>query len=144
MRMCADGIGPALLFSVLSEVPLAVQSSPPGTRLAALVRAGRFCVAGLIAIAVPVVLAELGKQHVVWNGHPGFPSGHTTFTAAASAAIVTYRGKQWLVICAPATVLMMIALVYLRHHDPPEVFGGLVLGATLATLITRLLTKREA
>lgn len=141
LQMCADGIVPALLFSVLSEVPLALSSATPETRNASLKRALRFCVAGCVAIAVPVVLAELGKKHEIWTGHPGFPSGHTTFTASASAAIVAYRGKHWLLICAPATALMMYSLVYLGHHEVPEVVGGLVLGVGLATLITRALLR---
>lgn len=138
-QMCADGINPALLLSVFSEVPLALSTATPATRNAAVSRALRFCVAGCVAIAVPVVLAELGKKHEVWSGHPGFPSGHTTFAAATSAVIVAYRGRYWLILCGPATIVMMYALVYLRHHEPPEVFGGLILGVGLASLVMRLL-----
>ncbi|MBC8139691.1 MAG: phosphatase PAP2 family protein [Fibrella sp.] len=143
LQLCADSIAPALLFSVFSEVPIALSSATSQTRNATLGRALRFCVVGCVAIAVPVVLAELGKKYEIWHGHPGFPSGHTTFAASASAVIVTYRGKHWLLLCAPATVVMMCSLVLLRYHTPVEVLGGLVLGAVLATLITRSLMPRE-
>lgn len=127
LQMCADGINPALLFSVLSEIPFALSSATPQTRHAALGRAVRFCIAGCVAIAVPVVLAELGKKHEVWNGHPGFPSGHATFAASASAVIIAYRGRHWLLLCTPVTAAMLYSLVYLGHHEMPEVIGGLML-----------------
>ena len=141
LQMCTDGINPALLFSVFSEVPLALSSATPQTRPASLACALRFCVVGCAAIVVPVVLAELGKKYQIWDGHPGFPSGHTTFAASASAVIVAYRRKHWLLLCAPATAVMMYSLVYLGHHEVPEVFGGLVLGVGLAALIMRPLTN---
>jgi len=83
------------------------------------------------------VLAELGKHHEIWQGHPGFPSGHTTFAASASAAIVVYRGNYWLIVAVPLTIAMMVSLVYLRHHNVPEVLGGLVLGAGLGAVLAR-------
>lgn len=137
--MLADGINPALLLSILSELPVAL-SSVERERPARLRRAVRFMIAGCVAVAVPVVLAELGKHGEIWRGHPGFPSGHTTFAAAASAAIVVHRGNYWLVVAVPLTALMMASLVYLRHHNLPEVLGGLVLGVGLGTVLTRWLT----
>ena len=137
MQMLCDGINPALLLSVLSEVPMALSGATPDTRKATLARAASFVAVGCATIAVPVVLAEIGKHYVIWAGHPGFPSGHTTFSAAASAAIVAYRGAWWLLLAVPATGAMMVSLVYLKHHDLLEVLGVLVLGAGLAWAITR-------
>ncbi len=137
----ADGINPALLLSILSDIPIAL-SSPEPDRALRLRRAVRFVVAGCIAVAVPVVLAELGKHHEIWHGHPGFPSGHTTFAASASAAIVVYRGNYWLIVAVPLTLAMMTSLVYLQHHNVPEVLGGLVLGAGLGAILTRVLSPR--
>ena len=137
MQMLCNGINPALLLSVLSEVPMALSGAMPDTRTTVLRRAVRFAVVGCVAIAVPVTLAELGKHYVIWAGHPGFPSGHATFAASASAASVAHRGNIWLMIAVPCTVLMAVSLVYLKHHDVPEVLGGLVLGVTLGAAIVR-------
>ncbi|MBC8140232.1 MAG: phosphatase PAP2 family protein [Armatimonadetes bacterium] len=142
-QMLADGINPALLLSILSELPVAL-SSAESDRALRLRRAVRFAVAGCVAVAVPVVLAELGKRYEVWGGHPGFPSGHTTFAASASAVIVAYRGNYWLIVAVPLTVLMMASLVYLRHHNIPEVLGGLVLGAGLGAILMRALSPPTA
>ena len=49
LQMCADGINPALLFSVLSELPLALSSATPQSRSVSVGRAVRFCVAGCVA-----------------------------------------------------------------------------------------------
>jgi membrane-associated phospholipid phosphatase len=143
MRACCDGINPALLALVFAAVPAALTGAQGPERAVRLGRAIRFCGAGVFAIAVPVILAELGKTHQVWNGHPGFPSGHTTFAISASMAICLYRGPWWWLLCAPMTATMMVSLVYLRHHNPPEVFGGLVLGGAVAAVIMSILMPRR-
>jgi len=141
MDMLVNGINPVLFVVILMGVLSALSSATPATRAASLRRALWLCAVGCVAIAVPVVFAEVGKRYVVWQGHSGFPSGHTTFAASASAVIVAYRGKPWLLLAVPATALMMFALVYLRYHETGDVFGGLLLGAGVGALMTRLLVR---
>lgn len=142
-----DSLNPALMVLIVSEIPQALSSTvaaPPAERRAALARAARFCLIAVVAVAVPVFLAEKGKAYQVWHGHPGFPSGHTTFSTAAGAAIAAHRGRWWLVLLVPITVLMMVALVKMHNHTPIEVMGGALLGGVLGTVISRLLRPRPA
>ena len=135
-----EGINVACIVMILSELPAAL-SVPREQRSAALAKALRFILVTLIAMAVPIFLAETSKENEFWPGHPGFPSGHTTFTASACAAIAVYRGSWWWLLGIPLTLLMMVSLVIRHYHNPPEVFGGMVLGIGLSTVITRLLIR---
>jgi membrane-associated phospholipid phosphatase len=126
-------INPALCLLILEE-PLLDR------------RAGRepwplFWVRCAAAIGIAVTLAEMGKHHEVWSGHPMFPSGHTTGATAAAACLVLRRGLRWLWIAVPAVVLMAVSLVYGRWHTTAEVLGGFVLALVITLACFRVFSR---
>jgi membrane-associated phospholipid phosphatase len=126
----SSSINPALALLILEE-PLLDQ------------RAARepwpiFWVRSAAAIGVAVTLAELGKHYEVWNGHPLFPSGHTTVATAAAACLVLRRGPRWLWIGVPAVVVMAVSLVHGRWHTTIEVVGGFALAVLITLAVFRI------
>lgn len=93
--------------------------------------------AGLV-LGAAWVLAQLGKSQEVWPGHPGFPSGHAAFSAAATVCLIQLRGKRWAWLAVPQLPAMVWGLLASRAHTWPEILGGLVLGGVLAVVLLRL------
>lgn len=131
----ADSVNPFLL-GVLLPAPFV------GARRAA---PWRFYGACALGIGVAVGLAEVGKAREVWAGHPGFPSGHAAF-AAAAATCLACRDRRWLAVGLPAVGLMAWALVGARFHTPSDVVGALALGPAVAGACYALTgrTRRDA
>lgn len=70
-----------------------------------------------------------------------FPSNHATLAAALATGIaVARRVMAWLVL--PLAVLVAFSRVFLGVHYPHDVAVGLALGAAVALLGARLLTRR--
>lgn len=92
-----------------------------------------FYLASALGLAVAVLLAEAGKQRVVWPGHPGFPSGHETFALACATSLLCWR-RGWLWAVLPLAVAMGWALVVAGYHQPVEVLGALLTGPPSALL----------
>jgi membrane-associated phospholipid phosphatase len=101
-----------------------------------------FYLQAVLAIGIPVALAELGKKYQVWPGHLNFPSGHTTFAAAAATCLVMRRGERWAWMAVPLVLLMALGLLYGHWHTPLEVLAALVLGPAVAWMIMSLTTRR--
>ncbi len=97
----------------------------------------RFWLRAGASVGIAVALAEWGKHSQVWQGHPNFPSGHTTLATAAATALVLRRGPRWLCLSVPAVVLMGGSLVYGHWHTTDEVVGGLALGSAVAGVCFR-------
>ena len=100
----------------------------------------RFYAACGLGIGVAVTLAELGKARVVWAGHPGFPSGHETFAAAAATCLVCWD-RRWAWLAVPTVAAMGWALVESHYHTPEDIAGAVVLGPTVAWLCHWLLGR---
>lgn len=96
----------------------------------------RFWSVCAVSAAVSVLLAELGKSHVVWRGHPSFPSGHETFALAATTCLAA-RSPRWLWICVPLCLMLAWALVRSFYHAPVDVVGSLFLGPPVALAVLR-------
>lgn len=107
-------------------------------------RAWPFWLRWAVALVVAVSLAELGKKFQVWPGHGGFPSGHTTFAATCSTALVLRRGVRWLVPGAILTGLMMASLVIAGWHTIADTLGAVALAVLIATLVWRIFPKETA
>ena len=117
----ADSLNP--LFGLLVLSAPFVGPRPRPTRVLP------FYLASGLGLAVAVMLAEIGKERVVWPGHPGFPSGHETFALACATSLVCWR-REWLWVAVPLSVVMGWALVVAGYHQPVEVFGALLTGPT--------------
>lgn len=107
-------------------------------------RAWPFWLRWVVALAVAVSLAELGKKFQVWPGHSGFPSGHTTFAATCSTALVLRRGAWWLVPGLALTGLMMASLVIAGWHTIPDTLGALALAVGVTTLVWRVFPQKSS
>jgi membrane-associated phospholipid phosphatase len=132
-------IGPALLVLMLEEPLLA-----PGTLRERILHSLRFWLRALLAIAVPVLMTELGKKYEVWPGHPNFPSGHMTFATSAATVLVLQRGSGWAWIMTALALLEGLLLVSGGWHTPDEVVVGGIMGATVPLLIWRLTRRLSA
>jgi membrane-associated phospholipid phosphatase len=132
----SDAINPIFIALILEE-PL-LNDRAPGESLR---RGLRFWLRAVLCISVAVVLAEAGKKYQVWNGHPNFPSGHTTFATSAAASLVLQRGRRWFWLVVPLAVLMGISLAYAGWHTPDEVLAGWVLGAIVPPLLWKLIGR---
>ena len=86
-----------------------------------------FWARSLVGMGVGVALAESGKRWEVWEGHPGFPSGHETL-ALAAATCLACRDRRWLAACVPLAALQAWALITGHFHTPEDVTGALVTG----------------
>ena len=126
-RLLSNGINP-LLFLLLVAAPLLDRRrrNQPAQEL----RTRRWIAASVVGIAMTVVLAELGKHFQVWTGHPEFPSGHGSFAAAATAALIA-RDWRWALVAVPLALTIGWALVGAGYHEPIEVIGGMALGSVV-------------
>lgn len=137
-NVLSDGLNIALVFLIAQEPLLLPASLPRGERFR---RSAVLYARSALAVALPVVLAELGKQYEIWPGRPGFPSGHATFAASTAMVLVLHRGSAWLAIALPLTVIVGVSLVYAGWHSPVEVAGGFILGSALSLLVWRLTSR---
>lgn len=131
-QFLAESINP-FLFGLLLPAPFVGPRRPAPWR---------FHAASALAIGVTVALAELGKARVVWPGHPGFPSGHETFAAAAATCLVC-RDPRWAALAVPAVAALGWALVASHYHTPEDITGALVLGPPVALACHRLIGRTE-
>ena len=133
-HVLADIINP-VLAALVAAAPLLAHKSP-----------GQAWAASAVAIAVPVLLAEEGKRLPVWAGHPGFPSGHMAFAAAAGTCLL-WTNKRWAGAAVPLCGVLGWALVRAGYHAPADVFGSLVFAPPLAWLCLlaakRCVTRRD-
>ncbi|GGT37665.1 phosphatase PAP2 family protein [Streptomyces purpureus] len=77
-------------------------------------------------------------------GDWSFPSNHSAIAGAAAMAVTLALVASWRWIAWPAAVmavLMAFSRVFVGVHYPHDVTVGLVLGALIAFLFMRLLTK---
>jgi membrane-associated phospholipid phosphatase len=100
----------------------------------------RFFVLSAISIGTAAVIAEAGKQRVIWPGDPGFPSGHQTF-ATATLTCMVWRDRRWLLLAIPAASLMGFGLVACHFHLPVDVLGATILGPIPPSLLIGLWSK---
>jgi membrane-associated phospholipid phosphatase len=121
---------PGLLFVLMLQEPLLHTNA--ATRWKKTLWFWGWCV---LAIGVPVVLAELGKHCIVWPNHPSFPSGHMTLTAATNIAFIRLRNKAWAALTTPFVVIMFWSLIASKAHTPIDTLAGFVLGTITAWLI---------
>ena len=91
-----------------------------------------------LALLIAVGLAELGKALPIWPGHKGFPSGHTTFAATCTTALVLHRGTRWLVPSILLTLLMMASLIYGHWHSLGDTLGALALALSVTVVCWKL------
>jgi undecaprenyl-diphosphatase len=78
-----------------------------------------------------------GKRVQTATGY-SFPSGHTTTAASAYTSLaLIFQKRAVSIICALAIALVGISRLYLGVHWPNDVFGGLVLGASISMLAYR-------
>jgi len=74
---------------------------------------------------------------------PSYPSGHAVLVAAQLGVLAAYRWRVALALL-PLGLLVSGSRVYLGHHVPIDVVGGLILGAALATgLVSRSRSGRS-
>ena len=76
---------------------------------------------------------------------PGFPSGHTV--AAFGTAIVialSYRQPRWWAIAFGGAALIGFSRIYLAHHYPSDVLGGVLLGMTTGAACYGLIVSEDA
>jgi undecaprenyl-diphosphatase len=105
-------------------------------------------VAGAITLAVVGILlvvsgaAWFDPRPFVVDGRPplvphgpdnGFPSDHTTMSAAIAGVIIAYRRRIGIVLLVGA-LLVGASRVLVHVHHVPDVIGGLVLGLLAAAI----------
>ena len=69
-----------------------------------------------------------------------FPSGHTTASFGAAAAIM-YANKKWGIAAYITAVIIAFSRMYLYVHYPTDILGGIAVG-TLSFLIVLALYKQ--
>jgi undecaprenyl-diphosphatase len=76
-----------------------------------------------------------------------FPSGHATIvSAAAASALVLFRTKNRILISialAAEAALVCVSRVYLGHHFPLDVVGGVILGVGVSFMFVGISDKIE-
>ncbi|HVK06245.1 MAG TPA: phosphatase PAP2 family protein [Armatimonadaceae bacterium] len=140
-RFFADVIAPVMALLNLGTAWAAAAAHTRGYGRRTFLRLfARYVACFVVGIAVPVALAQAGKRWEVWPGHPGFPSGHETFTVSAAMCLVLLHGaRRWLLPGVVASALMGWAVVRAGFHHPPEVAGAVVLGVAGAAAVCRRL-----
>ena len=118
---CANIINPILALLLLA-IPFL-------TRKGSL--APSFWLASAAGMIVGTFLAERGKAHQIWPGHPGFPSGHETFGIAAGVSLICWD-RRWAFMVVPILILLGGALITVKYHDLPDVLGATVTGTVPA------------
>jgi undecaprenyl-diphosphatase len=122
---------------------LALVGGDAGVRVAL-----QMAVAGLVGTALYRVLKQRLVRERPFMSHAGilrgaapldrysFPSGHTLHAVCFTAVVISsYPGLAW--VLAPFTLLVAASRVVLGLHYPTDVAAGAVLGALLATGVTR-------
>jgi membrane-associated phospholipid phosphatase len=132
-RILANGINPLFAVLVLAAPLARPRLSRSQTRA--------YFAASAAGIGLGLLLAEEGKRHQVWPGHPGFPSGHETF-ALACATCLACRNPRWLWAAIPLAALLGWALIKAHFHQTSEVFGALLTGPPPVLLCYALLLRR--
>ena len=67
-------------------------------------------------------------------GFPAFPSGHTVVAFGVATVIgLSFQQWRWKIMGATVAALIALSRVYLGHHFPSDVFGGVVLGIAVGT-----------
>ena len=101
----------------------------------------------LVCRARPFEASELYREFWIFAGSVkvgdrSFPSGHTTSAVAAMAALFLVRGKKYLWICIPYSILMGASRLYFAVHYPSDVIAGALVGCfsgVVAYFITKLI-----
>ena len=81
-----------------------------------------------------------GKRVQTATGY-SFPSGHTTTAASSYTSLaLIFQKRAVSILCAVLIALVGLSRLYLGVHWPNDVFGGLVLGASISMLAYRPLS----
>lgn len=75
-------------------------------------------------------------------GDPSFPSGHTSASFAAAAALYAID-RRWGTAAYFFAVLMGFSRLYLGVHFPTDVLAGAVIGVFMAKLVIRFFWKNK-
>ncbi|MEM9459370.1 MAG: VanZ family protein [Myxococcota bacterium] len=62
---------------------------------------------------------------------PAFPSGHAVLASIAVVMLIAHRWR-WGVALVPIAALVAVSRVYVGHHYPSDVIGGVIVGVGLA------------
>lgn len=102
----------------------------------------RFGVASLIRFFYhrPRPFIALNAPHLFTDSAFSFPSGHTIFLFALSAAVYTFN-KRLGVFIGVSGLLVGIARVAAGVHYPTDIAGGIVLGILVGALCQRPLSR---
>jgi membrane-associated phospholipid phosphatase len=141
IRLLCDYLVPVLLALLLLISWSTTQGNPLKTRFRLF---AHFWGKAILLISVPVLLAEGGKAVEIWQGHPGFPSGHSTMAFAVASCLWLCRPGFWGLIGFWLASFMPSALMLHGAHDMPEVACGAVLGLSLPFLIWQGLAQYKA
>ncbi|GAB4462391.1 MAG: hypothetical protein OHK0029_29160 [Armatimonadaceae bacterium] len=136
-RLLCDYLIPAqVVLLLLFSLP--PNPAPLRERIAA---ALPFWIRCAVCIAVAVVIARAGKVFEVWNGHPGFPSGHANLAFAVATCMALARSGKWALWSYLLAFAMLPSLVFHGAHDIPEVLGGATTGTVIPALVWWGITK---
>jgi undecaprenyl-diphosphatase len=99
----------------------------------------------LVCRARPFEASELYREFWIFAGAVkvgarSFPSGHTTSAVAAMAALFLVRGKKYLWICIPYSILMGASRLYFAVHYPSDVLAGIIVGC-FSGIVAYYITK---
>jgi membrane-associated phospholipid phosphatase len=73
----------------------------------------------------------------------GFPSGHSSGTAALCAALgLLFKRRIWWLSGTAAVILVAFSRIYLGRHFLADVLGGIVLGLGVVACFTPILRRR--
>ncbi|MGN1231369.1 MAG: phosphatase PAP2 family protein, partial [Anaerotignum sp.] len=75
-------------------------------------------------------------------GDPSFPSGHTSASFAAAAALYAMN-KKWGIAAYAFAALMGFSRLYLGVHFPTDVAVGAVIGVLMAKAVQRVFRWKE-
>ena len=96
----------------------------------------------------PFVMLRLAEADLLIRENPytSFPSGHTA-AAFATASILSFYFKKWLIPAFAAAVCAGLARVYLLVHYPSDVVAGAVIGILISLgviyISRRVMEKKE-
>ncbi|MBD5132209.1 MAG: phosphatase PAP2 family protein [Clostridiales bacterium] len=89
--------------------------------------------------AYPDKVHSIGDPETTYS----FPSGHTESISSISTLLTIKYGKKQIavpIVCAAATLLVMISRMYLGQHYLSDVFAGLTVGVFCAIAFNALLS----
>jgi undecaprenyl-diphosphatase len=92
-----------------------------------------YCLKIAILRPRPFVMFGLAEADLLVKENPdtSFPSGHTA-AAFATATILSYYFKKWLIPAFAAAVCAGLARIYLLVHYPSDVIAGAVIGILIS------------